>query len=1096
MADSNVNFTGGGTASDQGNQPSNNPELEYLKSIDQRLQELIRDVRSTSQSQARDSMPRRSDFRNRQASRTPFGFRGAVSSVQDEFFSGFSKGLRDAVLGSDFNDRIRDALDEMADMVGMDLKDIPSGIGQELGKQVTEAFKQTKLGKDISDRLNSLKDEALGGFKDRFSQGVNDYFKSKGYTPAQGRAAARSSQSAARTPSGTSVSGAVGGAVQDVVGSAVGNVADDVIAGLGSSVSGASATMSGLTAAASPLISSVLPGLIASGGALVVAWAAVKLATWAFTPAIESAKKALEGLSKSANRYNTSRQKNLEHEQERIRADLESIVKEPFDILQDAAQKVYDAWDANLRLINQTQGYTKEDLQSLMGAYATRLRADNLSSVVSAADMTQSLAKVLEAGLSGAAAEEFSYIATILNAAIPSQDFFQYADTYASLAANAMKAGKSQEEAISYANEQLELFASNVLYASRELSGGFTTGLQNAGNLFQSAVSIAQASRTGDPSEIAGILTSVAAVTGSIAPDLASSLTDMITQAATGGNSDQLVALRSLAGINASNTQFLQQLANDPQGIFEDLFRGLANMQNMSNDAYMEVAEGLSSIFGVSMDAFARVDFNYLADAIADMNVSNASLEENLKLLQSGESTTSAEQLRMQRINEYLIDEGLSYVMDNEVARAIQQHMWDEQIARELMEATYAVELTGSALQFLEGIRRTIDNITGLINPFAWVGKIASVVQTATEGVAQSKDLKQILELGKVGSGNATSFYQLTTTNKDLNVTPDLVTLLGGISHYGIVSGIGNWFQGLGHVGTGSDIFSSIGSEIVNSVLDSFKSVDMPDSKYAWGTVSKSLGSLAGAGAGRQTSVSPGLQFSNVSTSQVDEEAAQLGRINTKLQQYISDEYFKEMAAEGQTYEDWQSTVVRALKPYGVTDLSETLSDLGYSEEGIKAAIQSAQTTQAVEEQLARYQREEDFWDDMLEYTDEIEGLINTTNEFLNGIYKKEQEFYDAWVDYFVNHTAYNEAFTTRDQVVKIQNQEKEGTEDAIYALAEALQDNSIDLLRDPTLQTNALLAQILIVVNAIMQQNNTTSGGLSLPDTLAGLSMGLVESN
>ena len=121
--------------------------------------------------------------------------------------------------------------------------------------------------------------------------------------------------------------------------------------------------------------------------------------------------------------------------------------------------------------------------------------------------------------------------------------------------------------------------------------------------------------------------------------------------------------------------------------------------------------------------------------------------------------------------------------------------------------------------------------------------------------------------------------------------------------------------------------------------------------------------------------------------------------------------------------------------------------------------------------------------------------LLHHTNEFLNGIYKVEQEFFDEWVDYFVNHTAYNEAFTTRDEVTKIQNQEKSGTEDAIYALAEALQSNSIDLLRDPTLQTNALLGQILIVVNAIMQQNNTTSGGLSLPDTLQGLSMGLVSS-
>ena len=89
----------------------------------------------------------------------------------------------------------------------------------------------------------------------------------------------------------------------------------------------------------------------------------------------------------------------------------------------------------------------------------------------------------------------------------------------------------------------------------------------------------------------------------------------------------------------------------------------------------MEVAESLSSIFGISMDAFARVDFNYLADAIASMNVNDAALLENMDLLASGETTTSAEEMRMRQINQYMIDEGLSYVLDNEVARSIQEHM-------------------------------------------------------------------------------------------------------------------------------------------------------------------------------------------------------------------------------------------------------------------------------------------------------------------------------------------------------------------------------------------------------------------------------------
>ena len=298
---------------------------------------------------------------------------------------------------------------------------------------------------------------------------------------------------------------------------------------------------------------------------------------------------------------------------------------------------------------------------------------------------------MLESGLSGTVAEEFVYLATKLNAAIPTQDFFSYASSYSSLAANQIRLGKSQSEAIAYANTQLEGFANNILYANREVSGGFTTGLKDAENLFTQSVQIAQASKNGDPTQISSVLAVVSAITGAVAPDLAQSMTDAIYKAATGGNSSEIVALRSLAGINASNTEFLKQLANDPQKVFVNLFSELAKRQMMSQDAYMEVAEGLSSIFGISTDAFARVDFQYLSQAIASMNSSSNALNDNIELLKSGETTTNAEQLKMQQINEYMLEEGLSYVLDNEAARSIQENMWAEQRKNELMEAEYGV---------------------------------------------------------------------------------------------------------------------------------------------------------------------------------------------------------------------------------------------------------------------------------------------------------------------------------------------------------------------------------------------------------------------
>ena len=72
--------------------------------------------------------------------------------------------------------------------------------------------------------------------------------------------------------------------------------------------------------------------------------------------------------------------------------------------------------------------------------------------------------------------------------------------------------------------------------------------------------------------------------------------------------------------------------------------------------------------------------------------------------------------------------------------------------------------------------------------------------------------------------------------------------------------------------------------------------------------------------------------------------------------------------------------------------------------------------------------------------------------------------------------------------------EERENSESAIYALADALTENNVDLLVDPTLQTNALLSQILKVANAILNQQSTGTNGVSLPDTIAGLSLGLIN--
>lgn len=962
-----------------------------------------------------------------------------------------------------------------------------------------------------------------------------------------------------------------------------------------------SGVLGGGAASAGSAIASLGPYAAAAGAALLALDVASDLIKKAFKyalgPAIEGAKEGLEAMKKVANRRELSRKGNRELADKRYKEDIESIVREPFKILEEAAEKVEQAWDANLRKINATQGYSKSDLQDLMATYADRLRSDNLSAVVSGSDIINNLASVLDQGLSGQVANEFAYLATVLNAAIPTQDFFGYASTYSAIAANAIKDGASQSEAIQYATSQLESFASSVLYASRELSGGFSTGLKSAQSLFEDSFKIAQASRTGVPSEIAGVLTSVAAIVGSIAPDLSTSITDAITKAATGGNSQDVVALRSLAGINASNTEFLRALASNPQKVFSDLFYNLSNIFNDTDDAWMEKAEAYSQVFGLSMDAFARVDFSYLADAISKMKVDNSSLLQNFDQLISGETTTNKELLRMQQANKYMIEEGLAYVLDNEVAREIQRHMWDEQIARDIMENEYAVELKGKALSFLDSLKSTVERIMNILNPIKWLAKsIVNIAGTVAESLGQEKDLRDILEAGKVGEGSKNDLRNLITRNQNLQLTPNYAELLTGKSAYKTMSGIRSTVDNILHatdsianplgmlntIVTISDIakwgdreinqLSAAISNASKSIVRSNEASEFNSSRsiYDWSVVSKSAArDLSEAANYLYKSSYTAYTSSTVSSEDSKSSDPYTARYQNLMElaqkslQSMYDDEGKYVADNDLTkyrsYDEWEKYI---LKQSGIRNMEDFLnygmekSDVEQIQKDLKEAYENAQTSAGGQEENAeredqRLLRKEQrqFWEDHRAFWDETRVFRDETRSFWQEtrdewtkveeyrkyekefrvrqeqfwidaktawqadydqdtlyydlilqrlgedgpIYLKLKDFMTEWVKYFVLHQAYRDAYDSSD-VEKIQREEKGEASTAVYRLAEVLTNNDTELL-DPVMQTNALLSQILLVAQAIMQQNNSTTGGnASLFSSLQATALGLVK--
>ena len=1109
---------------------------DLLRSIDDHLVDLLKSGVNLSQSSLNDlknggAFTSRNNTANRSGNnnnvddlgrRNRRGSSKSASKMFDEFTDNIESQLAQAMFGAPIKDKVSRALADFATDLGWSIDDLGKEAGKMVGNSLANAAKNTKLGQDISARVSGFKESVSSQVTDIMNQAsanLRSTGKTGGFTLKDLMHGSQGDSGSSDSPEGV-VSNIIDASsrfsdVSNVVenlGSSMLNT-ESLLGTAGSNLSGiiTSIGQAGPTAASlGPMLgglgSTVASAAVAMGPYILAVGAAaiaVEVLSNAMAPAIEGFQAFSEGIKNAANSAQDAEKKRNELAKSRMESDFKAMLEASFDVLEDATQQMLDSWDSSLQTITATQGYTKADVQTLLGGYAQRLRDEGLSSVISVADINTNLEKVLQSGLSGSVAEEFAYQATLLNSAVPTEDFFDYASTYASIAANAMLQGASQEEAISKANEELKSFASNLLYSSRELAGGFTTGLKNGSELLADATKIATASRTGDISDISGVLTSVSAIVGSVAPDLASELVGVIVDAATGGNSETATALRSLSGTGASNTAFLQSLASNPQQVFTSLFTNLAQLQSMSSDNFMEVADGLSEVFGISRDAFARVDFSYLAEAVSAMNIDNDALGQNMKLLLQGQTTSTAEQLRMQEINQIMIDEGLAYVLDNEAARAIQENMWEEQRHMESLEATYAVDLTGGSLELLTGLKQTVENIVNFLNPFSWAKKISNIVLTAQEASAMNADIKALLEAGKVGSGSAKSLYNLTTRGQELDLIGNYTELLTGSSSFNAVANLKDkvWNSQHGIVG----VIGSYAKDAVTSALSASQTANAKSygvsSKYTWDTVGKSLSKSIVSSKSNDTA-------SAYATIKTSASASLSSATQDRLQAYL--DTIQTYVDENKSYDEWLADASN----YGIANVNDALSDYGMSEQDIKSYFTDLEAQKASEYQHERDMMESKMREDAIKWYEETwpqdeqtmwtyndtiinleETLISNTDAMIMQLTKandKLKDFYDEWINYYVNHTAYSRETLNAYDVAAIKNAEKSETGDAVLALAQALTSNMVDL-KDPTVQTNVLLSQILIVAEAIMQQNNNTST-VSLPTALSALGLGVTE--
>lgn len=1129
----------------------------------------------------------------------------------DGFEDGIKEEFLKSIAGDDVAGGIKAAMDEFTKQFGVSLHDLPNAVGKEMMKNLMN----TDIGQSISGGIKNLLSSGLdklgkgGDLGKALSEVGNSFLKGASNTVDM---VAEVTESTDAVVAGVNATGqAATSAASDII--SLGAGASEATAG----AEMAGGAMSAVGASAGPVaaIASSLPPIL-------VALAAIMVVLELVGPALEGLVEVFKVMGQAALRNDTERAKRLENAQARLKSDIEYMVKQPFEILNQAATEWYSTWDANLKNISQTQGYAKEDVYNLYSSYAERLTEEGLSSVISSTDIIGKLNDVINTGLSGKVAEEFAYVATKLNNAIPNEDFFSYAATYAEIASNAIAQGASQEEALSLANQQLETFASNLLYSSRELAGGFSTGLKGASSLFENSVKIAQSAKVGDAANISGTLTSVSAIIGAIAPDLAGGLVDNIVKAAIGGNSETIVALRSLAGINASNTEFLKAIATDPKSVFTNLFNKLAELQNMSNDNFMEVAEGLSGIFGVDMGAFARVDFNYLAEAISQMQVNQNSLTDNIELLKSGESTTTAEQAKMAQINEMILNDGLSVVIDSEAARMVQQHMWDEQLANDMMSATYAIDMQGSALKLIEGIAQTVTNIIRFLNPIGALTEfVSNISETLADTAEQQTALSSLLEQGAVKTNasaladlrNYSGTGELNAFGDNLaNVNTRLTDMLFGghetSSAYGnfmsTTAGMLNTASTMmdnyvGNFGGGAIAAlrlpnSSQMNDIVNSAINMGASFALSagydnstngdiSSRYGWGTVGKRASRIANAryvqGNEYISENIPTVTEENERNKKFAQFLASVSETNKATLQTVKNaegswQSSVEFGDSKKTYEEWVAETYSTLDEY-----QEALVSYGTTEEAVRGMFEANQantqaqvTAERENEETAFYadarqlitelrtfwdfdngtsgiyetiiwtpfmnalnaywneqrtfwgfsngnyytQFWKEFYDDGMKFdqrmdqlynemvnerdnwigtpTDDgtVRGLLDTINTNLVSFSDSFDSWVHDWTDYYINHIQYTGAISSADWSEML-HMESAQSQDAVLALAQAL-DTLTDLQgQDPTVQSNVLLAKIVVLLEAIMQQNNST-GGLSLIDSLSAMSLGITN--
>ena len=440
---------------------------------------------------------------------------------------------------------------------------------------------------------------------------------------------------------------------------------------------------------------------------------------------------------------------------EKIRQDVKAMGTYQIEVYQDSVSKIYSAWDKNLAQIDATQGYTKEQLNTLQDSVTQKLDELGYSQAINAGDYLDELSRTLNANLGGELAEVFATQSLILQKAVPEFDASSMASQFAAIWTNAEKEGNSGEAAMVEAMRQV----AGATKAIEKTTDGNNQFIKSIPNYLEQAQTIV-ARAGGSVDQVASLTTQMMAAEGplsALAPQLQGFTGELVT-ILTNQNDATAVALRSImhdinADIGISATDFMKSFMDDTQGTLETAYRAIDQFieKNENPGAEQEFLTAMESIFGISGDKLAQLDFGYIADQLAqtNANLNTSALLDAEALVKDGETATLEEQLVNNTTNMLLAQNAVRDTLDNSLMRKLEQNELNMEKLVWESAATQSVDLAEDTMSFFTKIK---DIIVDLLDPFGLFKAANSAISAEVSAAENAANYALVSNLSSIGS--------------------------------------------------------------------------------------------------------------------------------------------------------------------------------------------------------------------------------------------------------------------------------------------------------------------------------------------------------